>query len=165
MTVDGTDCRICEPTPFNPKWYSHKFKGAGLRYEVGVCIQTGWICWTNGPYPCGEWQDLTISRGSLIYFLQKGEKVVGDSGYAGAYHETPNFAKLGTPREKMKADARARHETINAKLKEFNCLSCRWRHPRHKHKLAFDAVANIVQIKIEKEGATFEINYNDRVVH
>jgi hypothetical protein len=30
VSVDGTDFRIHEPSPFSPRWYSHKFKGAGL---------------------------------------------------------------------------------------------------------------------------------------
>ncbi|GAX10088.1 hypothetical protein FisN_2Lu360 [Fistulifera solaris] len=29
FSVDGTDCPINEPSPFSPKWYSHKFKSAG----------------------------------------------------------------------------------------------------------------------------------------
>ena len=41
ITVDGIDFRINEPKPFSKKWYSHKFHGPGLRYEIGVCIQTG----------------------------------------------------------------------------------------------------------------------------
>ncbi len=31
--VDGTDFKIYEPAPFNPKWWSHKLNCAGLRYE------------------------------------------------------------------------------------------------------------------------------------
>ena len=33
ITVDGTDFRIQEPAMFDPKWYSHKFRGPGLRYK------------------------------------------------------------------------------------------------------------------------------------
>ena len=43
VTVDVTDFWICEPMPFAKDFYSHKFAKAGLRYEVGVCIQTGLI--------------------------------------------------------------------------------------------------------------------------
>jgi hypothetical protein len=164
MTIDGTDFQINEPTPFDKKWYSHKFKSAGLRYEVGVCIQTGWICWTNGPYPCGEWSDLRISRDALIYHLEPGEKVVADGGYGGAYHDKPDKRRQGSSREKMKAAARARHETVNARLKEFSCLSSKWRHSIGKHMLAFEAVANLVQIKIEKEGIVFPVYYDDKIV-
>ena len=61
VTVDGTDFRIQEPIPFNPKWYSYKFKGPGLRYEVAICIKTGWIVWVNGPFPAGEWPNRKIA--------------------------------------------------------------------------------------------------------
>lgn len=41
VTVDGTDFRINEPTDFSTKWFSHKFKGPGLRYEVAISIKGG----------------------------------------------------------------------------------------------------------------------------
>ena len=69
MSVDGTDCRIREPSPFNPMWYSHKFSGPGLRYEVGVSIHEEGIVWINGPFPCGSWPDLKIARHCLIHAL------------------------------------------------------------------------------------------------
>ena len=64
MTVDGADFPIWEPRPYckvgNAIWYSPKFKGAGLRYELGVCIQTGDIVWINGPFCPGNWNDVEI---------------------------------------------------------------------------------------------------------
>ena len=36
ITIDGTDCEINEPSPFDRKWFSHKLRGAGLRYEIGI---------------------------------------------------------------------------------------------------------------------------------
>ena len=45
---------INEPTPFNQSWYSYKFHGASLRYEIGVSIETAIIIWANGPLPCGS---------------------------------------------------------------------------------------------------------------
>lgn len=59
-SVDRTDCPIFEPTPFDPKWVSHKFKGPGVRYEVGIAIGTGEIVWAFGPFPCGAYNDLNI---------------------------------------------------------------------------------------------------------
>jgi hypothetical protein len=41
VTVDGTDFRINKPTDFSTKWFSHKFKGPGLRYEVVISIKGG----------------------------------------------------------------------------------------------------------------------------
>ena len=39
MSVDGTDFLINEPKPFDNCWFSHKFRGPGLRYEVEVSIE------------------------------------------------------------------------------------------------------------------------------
>ena len=44
---------IAEPVPFSKDWYSHKFKCAGLRYELVTCIATGDIVSFTGPFPCG----------------------------------------------------------------------------------------------------------------
>ena len=132
-----------------------------LRYEIGICIQTGWICWFNGPFPCGSFSDRRISMEALIYVLRRIEKVQADTTYGSLYHETPDKSRCGTPYEQMKAKARARNETINGRIKVFGYLSNRWRHPLSKHGTAFGAVANIIQVQIEKEGTTFSVQYDD----
>ena len=54
MVIDGTDYKIYEPSPpdgrrfvnprtgrflpFNPKWFTPKHNGPGLRYETATCI-------------------------------------------------------------------------------------------------------------------------------
>ena len=78
ITVDGTNFQIQEPIPFNPKWYSRKFKGPGLRYEVAVCIKTGWIVWVNGQFPAGEWPDRKIAQAGINHHLDDNECYVGD---------------------------------------------------------------------------------------
>ena len=72
---------ICEPNPFEAKWFSHKFKGPGLRYEVALCISTGHIVWTRGPFACGSWPDLKICRLRMKKALLPEEMVVSDEGY------------------------------------------------------------------------------------
>lgn len=49
ISVDGTHCPVNEPWPFEKKWYSHKFNGPAVAYEVAVGITTGFIVWINGP--------------------------------------------------------------------------------------------------------------------
>ena len=98
VTIDGTDFEIFEPgnpegrfwvdskgnhVTCNPKWYSHKFKGPGLRYEVAVCIQTGDIVWTAGPFPCGRRPDKKIFKHRLRHMLDQHEMVECDRGYVG----------------------------------------------------------------------------------
>ena len=51
--VDGTDFCIQEPVPFPEKWYSHKFKRPGLRYDVGLSVRSGTLVWAHGPFPVG----------------------------------------------------------------------------------------------------------------
>ena len=65
MSVDGTDFRIQNPTQFWKGWYSFKFKGPGVRYEVALSIQSADIVWVNGPFPAGAWPDINIFRGWL----------------------------------------------------------------------------------------------------
>jgi hypothetical protein len=83
MTVDGVDFPIEEPFPFDSGWCSHKFKAAGLRYEMAVCIQTGDIVWVNGPFKCGKWSDIKIFKTFLMQRLADGELVEADKGYRG----------------------------------------------------------------------------------
>jgi hypothetical protein len=42
VTVDGTDFRKNEPTDFSTKWFSHEFKGPGLRYEFAISMKGGY---------------------------------------------------------------------------------------------------------------------------
>jgi len=45
LVVDCTDMKIFEPKPFWKGWYSHKFKCAGLHWEVASSsIRSGDIC-------------------------------------------------------------------------------------------------------------------------
>jgi hypothetical protein len=82
ISVDGTDCPIMEPWPFEKKWYSQKFIGPALKYEVGVCIKTGYIVWVNGPF-VGSENDGTIFTQGLATFLAEDEGVEVDGSYKG----------------------------------------------------------------------------------
>ena len=162
--MDGTDFRIQEPIPFDRKWYSHKFSGAGLRYEVGVCIQTGHIVWANGPYEAGAWSDRRISLDKIVYELDDEEMVLADGGYNDDYEffETPTGHN--DEDQRMKKVARARHETINGKLKTWGILKQCFRHNLNKHWMVFAAAIHITQLLIETEDDyIFQVDYNDVV--
>ena len=135
MTVDGSDFRIWEPRPYcrtrNAIWYSSKFKGAGLRYEVGVCIQTGDIVWFNGPYPCGWGPDIKIFNQKLQHLLLPYEKVMTDQNYrfGTKYYTRCNVVKYVDRERDIKirkymviSRALAQHEVINERMKEFGIL-------------------------------------------
>ena len=80
ISVDGTDCKITERRPFNSKYFSFKFKGPGLKYEIGLAIETGRIVWVNGGIPCRT-HDLTLARSKLVKKLLPDEKIIADGGY------------------------------------------------------------------------------------
>lgn len=150
-----------EQMPFWKGWFSHKHNGPGVRYEVGLCIQTGWIVWINGPFPCGEWPDLRIARESLIYMLDEDEYYVADGGY----YDGGNFSVTPTGHhaflDRQRATVRARHETVNSRFKVFGCLRHLFRHSLMKHSEFFRAVAVIVQTEIELENPLFELEYEE----
>ena len=160
LTVDGTDFKILEPTPFSHTWYSFKFKHAGLRYEIAICIQTGWICWVNGPFKPGQYNDHQIFQLGLDEMLDNGERVEVDNGYNGnARYSRPNDCEGNNGWGRMKANARARHENVNGKLKEFNILEHTFRNERGNHTLFFHAVVAVVQFSIMNGSTTYQIDY------
>ena len=162
ITVDGTDFRIQEPQPFSPQWYSHKFNGPGVRYEVGICIKTGWIVWVHGPFPCGTWPDLAIARNALIHELDPGEFYVADGGYRESFGWSDTPTGLHRLCDRTKALARARHETVNGRFKVFGALKQIYRHDLSLHSLVFRSIANITQVSLRTKSPLFSIDYNER---
>jgi hypothetical protein len=73
MTIDGTDFKVLERRDknqqFNKTLFTQKHKAAGLKYEVGVFIRTGYIVWINGPFKGGK-GDLTIFKNGLQVLLE-----------------------------------------------------------------------------------------------
>ena len=157
VSVDGTDFEIYQWQPFWTGWYSHKFRGPGLRYEVGVCILTGDIVWIHGPFPCGRWPDLKIFRSALKHALSAGEKVVADRGYRGE----PDFiiTPSGDSTEE-EGPVRGRQETVNWRFKNWNILRRIFRHDVRKHQPAFGSVATITQLQIENGEPLYGVDYS-----
>jgi hypothetical protein len=145
ITIDGTDFRIREPHPFSREWYGHKFNGPGVRYEIGIHIEFGWIVWVNGPYPCGIWPDLAIAKHLLHLCLLPEEQYIADDTYRCPEALLPEDAS--NVEEYFYMDvARARHEQVNRLFKLFKVLSNRFKRDVAKHGVFMHAVANIVQL-------------------
>ena len=159
VTVDGTDFRIKDPSPFSTSWYSHKYKGPGVRYEVAICIATGWIVWIRGPYRCGSWPDLSIARDALHYCLENGERYVADNGYECEEALIPNDVTTYQEMYYM-GIARARHETVNQLFKQFRIIGNRFHRSVDLHGLFTHSIANIIQIGIMIEETTpFDVSH------
>lgn len=121
ISVDGTDMKIKEPSPFSSCWYSHKFKSSGLRYEIGVCLFSSQIAWINGPFPCGARNNQRMFKSNLRDRLWSSEKVVADGGYSG--EKVLSFDELTSTDQRKFILLRAKHEALNGRLKCFGVLS------------------------------------------
>ena len=159
MTVDGTDFLVqqqgaaIEGNPFG----SHKYAGkSALRYELGVSILGGDLVWIQGPYPAGKFTDIAIFNKVLCNFLDPGEWVEVDKGYAGHVNKIvcPANADKGPPeRQVMQARVRLHHETLEGRLKTWGILSQVFRHHITLHGTAFWACAVVTQL--------FQAEYSD----
>ena len=161
VSIDGTDCPIWEPWPFDPKWFSHKFKSAGLRYEVGLCINTGEIVSVFGGYPCGDWPDLEVARDGILNLIDDDEKVISDSGYRGDPRILHNTGDWTTYTARTRSNVRARHETVNSRIKAYAITSTKFRHDLIIHTQCFYSVINLVQIELRYESSLFQIEYEE----
>ena len=66
FSLNSIDFPINKPYPFLDKWFSHKFKGARLRYEIGLCICSLDIIWISRPFLCGKYPDLSIVYAGIL---------------------------------------------------------------------------------------------------
>lgn len=72
--VDGFDCEFPAPTQFGHQWYSHKFHGPRLRYDVAFSICSVKIVSVYDLLLCAPWSDMKIFKYKLLSMLsaQKG---------------------------------------------------------------------------------------------
>lgn len=152
-SLDGVDFRIAEPIPFSRSWYSHKFHGPGVRYEIGLNIRTGDIVWKNGGYPCGLYPDLKLARESYVWSTSPGELTIADKGY----NDSEFFILPNEQNSTFHKLIMSRHETVNKRVKQFKILKETYRHTLEKHPLVFHAVLNLVQMNIESGEPLFQI--------
>jgi hypothetical protein len=117
-----------------------------LKYEVGICIQTGDIVWVNYMFKVGKWNDIKLYRRDLKGALSSVEMVEEDRGYMG--DDMVRFPDIVFSRvdNRAKSNLRARHGTVNLCLNIFGVLSNVFRHYRDLHEFAFHDVAVITRI-------------------
>ena len=131
--------------------YSHKHNGPGLKYEICHGIYSGNICWVNGPFKAGEFNDLQVAQefGLCTMLDASGEKAIADGIYKDKDHfHTPPGVR--TPQSRAMNTLRARQETINARLKNgWCCFSTTWRHDQELHELAVNAVLTMMQLEFD----------------
>ena len=160
-SVDGVHFEICEP--FHPlyskntRYYSHKFHKAALTYEIALALFEDKIIWMHGPERAAK-HNITMFRSGLRDKAGRGILGVGDRGFRGEpdHLSTPNSFD---PEElsKFKSQASAHQETVNNRMKTFQCLQQRWRHAVSKHQIVFEACIVIVQLQFDCGSPLFRL--------
>lgn len=169
ITVDGVHCPIEEPThndfSENTIYYSHKFNSAALDYEIALSVYEDKCVWASGPYPAGK-NDISVFRHRLKDKISESRQksgvdhhAIGDKGYRGERELLSVPSSQDTPEVRaFKSRALSRHETFNARLKNFECLDETFRHrDLIKHQWCFDACTVIVQLQLENGSPLFRV--------
>lgn len=154
VSVDGADFIIQEPKHFSPSWFSHKFKGPGLRYEIGISIHDDTIVHANGPFKCGDFPDVKIFQNELKQKLLRNEKVIADNGYKD--NKCLRASHLNNAHHKrFHGRARGRHEVVNGKMKRFSILKSKFRHNLDLHSIFFYSILKLTQLTLDFEEQLF----------
>jgi hypothetical protein len=158
LSVDGTHAPITEPRPLSSEWSSHKLGGkAGVNYEIGLLIDKPKLVWVEGPTKPGQENDLMVFRRRLKPAIEAmrrpGVKCIAD----GIYGAEPDYVSIKNdfdPDEikHFKDRVSSRHENFNGLLKNFHCLTEKFSHGLHLHKICFRAVCCLAMFQIESGG-------------
>ena len=162
MSVDGVHCRFHEKKhrkkSKNPKYYSHKFNGPALGYELALDIFENKLVWLNGPFPAGK-GDYAVFKKHLRKKIPAGKKAVTDHGYRkkGDTKIAPPNSHDPEELRTFKARCRMRQEHFNSRVKCFDCMKNDFRHSMDRHGDCFVAVCVICVYEMELVSPLFDV--------
>lgn len=140
----------------NPKFYSHKSNGPGVNYELAVSVWENKLVWMNGPFVASK-NDQGVFNSALRQKMHPSKLAIVDKGYAKKSRQLCKpTSRDSDALRKFKSRARARHESFNKRIKDFNCLKHKFRHGFHKHQHCFEAVCVICQYCLENGSPLFD---------
>jgi len=151
LTLDTIECEVPEAIIYNKGFAKHywgtKFSHYCVKYEVGINVRTGLICWVAGPVP-GAIPDATLFKRFLLPRLAPAEFILGDAGYRSTPQCLTTWPPLYvTPEEKQRlhllTKARNKVQRVNRYLRHWNCLKTCWRHQLDRHVCVFHTCAQI----------------------
>ena len=95
--------------------------------------------------------------GGLKSKIPPGKMVIADKGYPGEPSCRLRNSYDAPEVKTFKKRARARHETVNSRIKSFNVLAQRFCSDVSKHKVVFEAVCVITQYEMENGHPLFDV--------
>lgn len=112
----GQTVAFASLSPIDSKWFSHKFKGPGLLYEISISVSSGRIICAHGPFHCGSFSDFRILQNGLTQVLKDDENVIAEGGYIDENCTKNRDTEIIS---RYYAVIGERHETINRYLSNF----------------------------------------------
>lgn len=157
MAIDATACRIQRPRDNATQrlFYSGKHKAHVQKWEIGVRLTDGKICWVSKEYRGPVHDSRMFREGGLLNFLIPGEKVLGDKGYQGmpeviSPHRGRDLEETELLFNQILSSERIIVERVFGRMKEFHCLKNSWRASLEKQNWAFYVLACITNKKLEE---------------
>jgi len=157
LIVDTTECLYERDTFGNIQklFYSGKSKSHSLKYEIGVQIETGNVCWVSGPYR-GSSSDITISRQSGIFDqLLQDEWVLADTAYYGEQmflHPIKNVRNMNDVSLKnFNIQLSSIRETVEhsiGRIKKMKFCTETFRHGWEKHQQCFFIACHLLNLEL-----------------
>ena len=133
-------------------------------WQARLALDAVRVTWDSGPGVAWKTTEQMYDA-ALSALDEPGEKVIADMGYRG---DIKVFTKLdaATPEKRQIIQRiRARHETINRRIKTWMILGGKYRHGLNKHGIIFQAVLVIEQLSMENGHPPFQItNYVDSAI-
>ena len=140
-----------------------RFKGSGLRYEVGLSVKKGDICWIFGPF--------NVEKSFIWWFLgwdqSKSWAEEGKWLQMGFWTWGPlqsqsigdNFSK--PQNQAMEQGVTAWHKHCNRRMKQWAVLHQEYLHDLNLHESVFCAIAFVTQICIQKGEPLATVSYKE----
>ena len=163
VSLDGVHCHFHEVKhPIlskNPQFYSHKFHGPGVGYQLALSLFTSDLVYLKGPDPAGQ-SDMQEYQAELKDLMPDGKKIVVDGGYNDKADKKLSRSNANDDRQlrKFKARAKARQESFHSRVKRFESVATTpFRHGMDRHKTCFEAICVICQYEMELVSPLFDI--------
>jgi hypothetical protein len=156
MAIDTTLCESYRPGgngPLESDFYTGWKKQHGLKYEIGVCIQTRQPCWVSDAFSAKDADSVVVRSSGLLDHLLPGELVLADKGYVGAAPQVmaPFRPARNAAQEEFNHAIKTHRyiiENLIGRIKVFGFASQRWRHNILLHEMCFKTVAHLVALDI-----------------
>jgi hypothetical protein len=137
---------------FDPSLDDRPCRSEAVKYEIAILTYSSKVCWISGPHAGGK-HDLTMFREGLKQKITPGKKVHADRGYKSKLADELMFSNPNNLDSKelqnFKSRSRLHLETLNGRLKIYECLNQTFQHGWEKQSLALKAVIATIHYHVD----------------